>query len=190
MLAAVSRALEKRDRMEGHGERVAALAEAIALRLGWDEQRIARLRFAAPLHDIGKIAVPPEILGKRLPLSREELAEIRRHPHAGASLVRPIRAAHAALPCVLFHHERWDGRGYPHGIAGRAIPPEARIVSVADAFDAMTSTRPYRSALTTELALDEVERCSGSQFDPEAAAAFLEVWERGVLGELPAAAAF
>ncbi len=190
MLASISYALEKRDRMRGHGERVAALAEAIALRLGWDDERLARLRYSAPLHDIGKVAVPARVLAKRLPLDAEEIAQIRRHPLAGASLVRPIRSAHAALPYVLHHHERWDGNGYPNGLAGTTIPVEARVLAVADAFDAMTSPRPYRRSVPIERALDEVERCAGTQFDPDAAEAFLDVWERGVLGELPAAAAF
>jgi HD-GYP domain-containing protein (c-di-GMP phosphodiesterase class II) len=190
MLVAISRAVEKRDRTTGHGERVAALAEAVAQRLGWEEQRLEQLRRAAPLHDIGKVAVPQEILAKRAPLTRAELACIRCHPAAGAGLVRPIAAARAALPYVLFHHERWDGRGYPAGLTRYAIPAEARVLAVADAFDAMTSPRPYRRQLTTEQALAEVARCAGTQFDPDAAAAFLAVWERGVLGELPAASAF
>jgi HD-GYP domain-containing protein (c-di-GMP phosphodiesterase class II) len=190
MLAEISRALEVRDRMRGHGDRVTALAEAIALRLGWDSGRLDTLRYAGPLHDIGKVAVPREILAKRAPLTPEERIEIQRHPAAGAALVQPIRSARPALPYVLHHHERWDGGGYPDGIRGRAIPIEARVISVADAFDAMTSTRPYRRSFTTERALEEVERCSGTQFDPEVAQAFLDVWSRGVLGDLPAAAAF
>jgi HD-GYP domain-containing protein (c-di-GMP phosphodiesterase class II) len=148
------------------------------------------LRFAAPLHDIGKVAVPARVLAKRLPLDAYELEQIRRHPLAGASLVRPIRSAQPALPYVLHHHERWDGGGYPNGLSGCAIPIEARVLAVADAFDAMTSPRPYRRSVTIESALVEVERCAGTQFDPEAAEAFLDVWSSGVLGELPAAAAF
>ncbi|HJQ82509.1 MAG TPA: HD-GYP domain-containing protein [Candidatus Binatia bacterium] len=190
MLIEILEALEKRDRMRGHGERVAALAEATARRLGWDDERLAQLRYAAPLHDIGKVAVPAHVLAKRLPLDAGEIAQIRRHPLAGASLVRPIRSAHPALPYVLHHHERWDGGGYPNGLAGAAIPIGARVVAVADAFDAMTSPRPYRRSIPIESALVEVERCAGTQFDPDAAEAFLDVWEHGVLGDLPAAAAF
>jgi HD-GYP domain-containing protein (c-di-GMP phosphodiesterase class II) len=88
-------------------------------------------------------------------------------------MLRGIRSLRAALPCVLHHHERWDGSGYPHGLAGEAIPRPARIMAVADAFDAMTSTRPYRDALPVEVALGEVRRCAGTQFDPEASEAFL-----------------
>src|SRR3989442_4006178 len=129
--------------MRGHGDRVTALAEAIALRLGWDAQRVDGLRYAGPLHDIGKVAVPYMILSKRAPLTPDERIEIQRHPAAGASLVEPIRSARAALPYVLYHHERWDGGGYPSGLRGGEIPIEARVLAVADAFDAMTSARPY-----------------------------------------------
>jgi HD-GYP domain-containing protein (c-di-GMP phosphodiesterase class II) len=176
--------------MRGHGDRVTALAEAVAVRLCWDAERLDALRYAGPLHDIGKVAVPPEILAKRAPLTPDERIVIQRHPSAGASLVEPIRSARAALPYVLYHHERWDGGGYPNGMRGGEIPIEARVLAVADAFDAMTSPRPYRRPFTTERALDEVDRCAGSQFDPTVADAFLAVWSHGVLGDLPAAAAF
>jgi HD-GYP domain-containing protein (c-di-GMP phosphodiesterase class II) len=190
MLGEISRALEARHRMRGHGDRVAALAEAVALRLGWDAERLDTLRFAAPIHDVGKVAVPQQILAKRTPLTPDERIAIQRHPAAGAFLVEPIAAARRALPYVLFHHERWDGGGYPNGARGGEIPIEARVLAVADAFDAMTSARPYRRPFTTERALEEVRRCAGTQFDPTVAEAFLAVWSRGVLGDLPAAAAF
>src|SRR4051794_20685628 len=148
MLAAISRALEERDQTRGHGARVASLAEPIAYRLGWEPARVATLRFGAPLHDIGKVSVRRDVLLKVGPLTLEELAEIRLHPEAGAQLVSPIRGARKALPYVLFHHEWWDGSGYPRGLKGEAIPIEARLLAVADAFDAMTSARPYRHALT------------------------------------------
>ena len=176
MLEAISRALEERDQTQGHGVRVAALAEPIAHRLGWEPERIASLRYGAPLHDIGKVAVRRDVLRKPGPLSPEELEEIRTHPRAGADLVLPIRSARPALPYVLFHHERWDGNGYPIGIGGRAIPVEGRLLAVADAFDAMTSQRPYRAALSPEEALAEVGSCAGSQFDPELAELFVGVW--------------
>jgi HD-GYP domain-containing protein (c-di-GMP phosphodiesterase class II) len=176
MLAAISRALEERDQTHGHGARVAALAEPVARRLGWDGERIAALRLGAPLHDIGKVAIRRELLRKAGPLTALELAEIRSHPAAGAALVLPIRAARQALPYVLFHHERWDGSGYPSGIRGRSIPLEARLLAVADAFDAMTSLRPYRRPHPVEHALVEIGVCAGTQFDPLVAEAFLEVW--------------
>jgi HD-GYP domain-containing protein (c-di-GMP phosphodiesterase class II) len=178
MLGAISRALEERDQMQGHGARVAALAAPLAERFGWDAERTASLRFGAPLHDVGKVAVRPHVLAKPGALTLAELEEVRRHPRAGAWLVLSEKGHREALPFVLFHHERWDGLGYPTGMRGRSIPLEARVLAVADAFDAMTSTRPYRKALSTEHALAEVEACAGTQFDPEVAAAFLDIWAR------------
>ncbi len=176
MLAAISRALEERDQTHGHGARVATLAEAVAQRLGWGSERIATLRVGAHLHDIGKLAVRRAVLRKPGLLSYEEVAEIRTHPRVGASLVQPLRGAWVALPYILFHHERWDGLGYPAGLRGSWIPLEARLLAVADAFDAMTSPRPYSAALSTEAALAEIGRCAGTQFDPEVAELFLGVW--------------
>lgn len=179
MLASVARALEQRDQTLGHGARVAALAEPVARELNWSRERIRELRWAAPLHDVGKVRVSPQLLGKPGPLTSAEMAEIRRHPSAGAELVMPLRRFHAALPYVLFHHERWDGGGYPAGLRGRRIPVEARILAIADAFDAMISPRPYRHALTHENALAEVEHAAGTQFDPAAAEVFVEAWAAG-----------
>jgi HD-GYP domain-containing protein (c-di-GMP phosphodiesterase class II) len=189
MLASIARALEQRDRTLGHGARVAALAEPVALALGWDRERIRSLRVAAPLHDVGKVKVRPQLLGKPGPLTLEEVAEIRSHPEAGARLVLPLRRFHDAIPYVLFHHERWDGGGYPAGLKGRRIPIEARIVAIADAFDAMISPRPYRRALTHEHALAEVEAGAGTQFDPVAAQVFVETWADGWDTWQPAAVA-
>lgn len=179
MLASISRAIEERDHTYGHGARVAALAEPLAARLGWDRERIRSLRYAAPLHDIGKVKVRPEVLAKPGPLTLDEVVEIRRHPTAGAALVTPLKSAHHALPYVLFHHEQWDGSGYPAGLHGRSIPIEARILAVADAFDAMISTRPYRRPLSHESALAEIDRCAGTQFDPVVAELFLDAWADG-----------
>jgi len=176
MLAAISRALEERDQTYGHGARVAALAEPVAYRLDWDDAKVGSLRFGALLHDVGKVSVRRDVLLKSGPLTLDEVAEIRVHPRAGAELVVPIRNARQALPYVLFHHEWWDGSGYPTGMKGRCIHVEARVLAVADAFDAMTSARPYRHALTTDRALQEIERCSGTQFDPEIAELFCDVW--------------
>jgi HD-GYP domain-containing protein (c-di-GMP phosphodiesterase class II) len=176
MLAAITRALEERDQTQGHGARVTALAEPVAYRLGWEPERIARLRFSAPLHDIGKVAVDRTVLRKAGPLTLDELAAIRRHPTAGADLVMPLRSARRALPYVLFHHERWDGKGYPSGLRRDSIPVEARLLAVADAFDAMVSPRPYRPVLSCDRALQEIAACAGTQFDPVIAELFLEVW--------------
>ena len=179
MLVSISKALEARDSQLGHGARVSALAEPVALRLGWERERVRTLRTAAPLHDIGKVKVRPQVLSKPGPLTPEERLEIQRHPQAGAQLVLPLRRFHDALPYVLFHHERWDGGGYPAGLSGRGIPAEARVLAVADCFDAMISERTYRSALSHQEALAEVERGAGTQFDPVVAELFVEVWAEG-----------
>jgi HD-GYP domain-containing protein (c-di-GMP phosphodiesterase class II) len=176
MLRSICRALEERDQNQGHGARVAALADPLARRLGWDAERVGSLRLGALLHDVGKVSVRSAVLRKSGPLTLDELAEIRTHPRAGAELILPLRWARHALPYVLFHHERWDGSGYPAGMRRRTIPLEARLLAVADAFDAMTSPRPYRHALTTERALFEIDACSGTQFDPGIAGLFVEIW--------------
>jgi putative nucleotidyltransferase with HDIG domain len=186
MLSVLSGAIEARDPYtRGHSARVTALAEAVARKLGWSEERLASLRLGGPLHDIGKLAVSDEVLRKAGRLDDHELAQIREHPKTGARLILRIAALRDAIPYVLYHHERWDGAGYPSGKAGEEIPVEARVLAVADAFDAMTSDRPYRRALTHEEALAEVERCAGTQFDPQIASVFLELF---AVAELPAAA--
>ena len=188
MVAPLASALAARDPLiAAHSARVTLLADRLAAWLGWDDGKLASLRFGASLHDIGKVTISKTILRKRGPLAPHELAEIRTHPAIGAKLIGPIGPVRAALPYVLYHHERWDGHGYPTGRAAQDIPEGARLLSVVDAYDAMISTRPYRSALPTVRALAEVERCAGSQFDPSFACAFLEAWHAGAL-EPPRAA--
>jgi len=162
--------------LASHAARVGANAEAVARRLGWDEERIEALRLGAALHDVGKVNVRPEVLGKAGLLDEGELAEIRAHPVEGTWLIAGVPSLSPAVPYVLFHHERWDGAGYPTRRAGSAIPLEGRVLAVADAFDAMTSPRPYRPALPVDHALVEVAACAGSQFDPRVAEIFLDVW--------------
>ncbi len=187
MLSALSGAIEARDPyIRGHSARVTALAEAAARRLGWSEEQLESLRVGGPLHDIGKLGLSDEVLRKVGRLDPAELAEIREHPKLGARILLRVSALREALPYVLYHHERWDGAGYPSGKAGQEIPLEARLLAIADAFDAMTSDRPYRRALSQEHALAEIERCAGTQFDPELARVFLELFTQT---ELPAAAA-
>ena len=180
MLSVLTGAIEARDPYtRGHSARVTALAEELALRLGWSEERLASLRIGGPLHDIGKLAVSDEVLRKEGRLDDGELAQIREHPKIGARILLRMAALREAIPYVLYHHERWDGKGYPSGKAGEEIPLEARVLAVADAFDAMTSDRPYRRALPVGHALAELFRCAGSQFDPAVVNAFLDAWERG-----------
>ena len=177
MLATLSKAIEARDPYtRGHSDRVTEIAEAIARRLGWDADRLALLQVGGPLHDVGKLGVSEEVLAKPGRLDEGELEEIRKHPKLGARLLLRVAAFRAAIPYVLFHHERWDGDGYPTGRAGEQIPLEARVLAVADAFDAMTSDRPYRRALDHQQAVEEVARCAGTQFDPEIVRVFLELF--------------
>jgi len=158
-----------------HAARVAGLALRLATELDARPPLVHRLGVATPLHDIGKLEIDRAILTKAGPLDPDEVAQIRRHPEAGARMLHGIRSLHAALGTVLHHHERWDGGGYPYGLAGEEIPEDARIVAVADAYDAMVSDRPYRSRLTHAAACAEVERCAGTQFDPVVAEAFLRL---------------
>jgi HD-GYP domain-containing protein (c-di-GMP phosphodiesterase class II) len=173
--------------LTGHVERVSRHAEAVVRRLGWTDDEVETLRLGAALHDVGKINIRPGLLDKPGRLEAGELETIRAHPVEGAWLIAGVRSLAAALPYVLFHHERWDGHGYPTRRAGRNIPVQGRVLAVVDAFDAMTSERPYRSALSLDEALAEVERCSGTQFDPEIVDAFLQMIESGEAGEAVAA---
>ena len=184
-LAALSAAIEARDPYaKGHSSRVTVFAQAIARSLRLDKDRISVLRLGALLHDVGKLVVPSSVLLKCGPLTDHELGLMRRHPAAGARMLRSLGAPETILPLVLHHHERWDGEGYPTGRGGDDIPFEARVLCIADSFDAMTSTRPYRSSWTPEEALDELERCAGTQFDPELVTAFATAWADAGLGVL------
>jgi len=148
-----------------HAPAVADHAAAIALELGWGPGAVGSLRMAAMLHDVGKVAVPDEILRKPGPLTTAELAEVRRHPEAGAVIIGRIEGLETVAEWVRHSHEHFDGSGYPDGLAGEAIPHASRVLLVADAFDAMTSVRPYRSAMTEPEALEELRRHAGTQFD-------------------------
>jgi putative two-component system response regulator len=187
LLADLASALAARDpSTAAHCSRVTFLSRRLAAWLGWDEEKLVALAVGAPLHDIGKVTISQALLRKRGPLEPHELAEIRTHPAAGAKLISPLGPARLALPYVLYHHEHWDGGGYPTGRRGTQIPEGARLLAVADAFDAMTSMRPYRRAMPNGRALAEIERCAGSQFDPSMAGAFLEAWGSGALADAAA----
>jgi putative two-component system response regulator len=182
VLADLTNAIESRDPyMLGHSARVADLAATLGRSLGWAAERVEVLHLGGLLHDVGKLAVSDHVLAKAGPLDPDELASIRRHPVTGARLLEPVAAARPALGCVLFHHERWDGDGYPTGRAGDAIPIEARVLMVADAYDAMTTSRPYRRALSMHEALDEIANCAGSQFDPVLAMLFVAMWSENLV---------
>jgi putative nucleotidyltransferase with HDIG domain len=181
-------ALDARDsETAGHSERVADLTMAIAAELGFkpgsDEWRY--LSWGAVLHDVGKIAIPDGILRKAGSLTEDEWIKMRSHANAGFEILRSVDFLTPASEIVLCHHERWDGGGYPRGLKGEEIPFGARIFTIADSFDAMTSDRSYRSAMAPEEALAEVLRCSGSQFDPTAVRAFLSVYQERFVDAAP-----
>jgi diguanylate cyclase (GGDEF)-like protein len=170
--AARARAVDTRDGYTGsHSERVAAIAGAIAERLGLPAAGVELARVAGGLHDLGKLAIPEEILQKPAELTTAEWLVVQRHPQIGHRMLEGLGPSPVA-EWVLHHHERWDGSGYPDGLAGDEIPLGARIVFVADAFDAMTYGRLYRAPLAREEALAEIERCAGAQFDPDVVRAF------------------
>ncbi len=162
-----------------HVERVNAYCQALAGELGWDDGRRDALEFGAILHDIGQIRIPESILNKPSSLTEEEWEIMRRHPEEGARMIAEIPYLAPAVPIVLHHHERWDGKGYPMGLRGNAIPMEARLLAVADTFDAMTANRVYRKAFDLETARTEIINQSGRQFDPLIVEVFQQCWERG-----------
>lgn len=160
-------ALESRDGTTGsHINRTQGMVEGVARGLGLDAGKVRAARFAAVLHDIGKIGVPDAVLNKPGQLNEKEWEVMRRHPITGAKILSGISGFERVADAVDKHHERFDGKGYPRGISGEDIPVEARIISVVDAFDAMTNDRPYRKALGYTRALEELEKESGKQFDP------------------------
>lgn len=180
--ASLARAVDSRDAYTGsHSDRVALLAAQIAERMGCPQEEIELTRLAGSLHDLGKLAIPEEILRKPGSLTDAERLVLERHPQIGHRMLESLGVDPIA-EWVLHHHERWDGTGYPDRLEGEQIPAGARIIFVADAYDAMTSNRLYRDALSPEQAIREVQRCSGTQFDPDVVQAFLHV-----VGAAPAA---
>jgi len=174
-IQALATTVEAKDTyVHGHSERVLTWAVATARELGLAEERLQTLSRGAELHDIGKLAIPDRILHARRRLTTEEWAIVREHPTRGVSLVRHLGFLKPTHPVILHHHERLDGSGYPEGLRGEGIPLEARIIAVVDAYDAMTSVRPYRRPLSHEEAVEELVRCSGVQFDPRCVEAFLK----------------
>jgi putative nucleotidyltransferase with HDIG domain len=171
--ASLARAVDARDVYEGsHSERVAELAGRVAERMGLPQEQVELTRLAARLHDLGKLAVREEILRKPGPLTDAERLVLERHPQIGYRMLESLGVTPVA-EWVLHHHERWDGTGYPDGLHGEDIPLGARIILVADAFDAMTNDRVYQRKLSVGAALAELDDCSGTQFDPAAVAAIV-----------------
>jgi putative two-component system response regulator len=172
----LANAIEARDSYtRGHVERVRLYALDLAKALKWSGDSLTILEFGAILHDIGKVSVPEHILNKTGPLVADEWAIMKQHPTIGARMLEGVDHLKPALPYVLYHHERWDGTGYPHNLKGNAIPLEGRLLAIVDAFDAMTSPRPYHTGLKRKEALAEIRLGMGVQFDPEMATAFLNM---------------
>jgi putative two-component system response regulator len=161
----------------GHLERVRRLALNLAFALNWNTEDIAILEFGAILHDIGKIVVPSQVLKKTGPLTKEEWMLMRQHPEVGAKMLEGVDHLKAAVPYVLNHHEWWNGSGYPGGLKGEKIPREGRLLAIADAFDAMTTNRPYHSSMPASDALDELARYRGIYFDPDMVDAFIQTYK-------------
>lgn len=173
------RKLQSRDReTHRHSARVAWLARRLGLAIGLDSDSLESLHLAGRLHDIGKIALPPSVLNKPGPLSPIEIELMREHPALGCALLEPMPQFRPLLPAIRHHHENYDGTGYPDRLAGETIPLAARILRIADAFDAMTSHRPYRPAMTGEAAMEELRAGAGTDTDPGLTVAFLAMLER------------
>ena len=177
-IAALSRRMEAKDIYTGgHTGRVAAVSVALARRLGYDGEALEAIEIGALLHDIGKIGIPEQILRKQDPLDDEEWAIMRTHPLVSDFILAELDLDQIIRECARSSHERVDGRGYPDGLSGEEIPLPARIVFVADAFDAITTDRPYRRGRLTVAALAEIEACAGTQFCPRVVAALRDVWQ-------------
>ena len=178
-LSALTNAIDAKDSYtRGHSDRVTELSVKLAIEAGVDKSEIEKIRLGSLLHDIGKIGIPEIILNKPGRLDNQEYEIIKSHPTLGVSILGNVEFLQKVVPIIKHHHERYDGNGYPDKLKGEEIPFLARIVSIADTFDAMTTNRPYRKALSTEESLKEIERCKGSQFDPKLANLFITMARR------------
>ncbi len=181
-LTALANAVEARDiYTRGHTERVCYMAQCLCQEMGWNEDQLWEVKMGGILHDIGKIGVPDAILNKIQALTGDEFEIMKQHPICGSRILEDIPFLAPAVPYVLYHHERYDGKGYPFGLRNTQIPIQGRLMAVADTFDAMTSDRPYRKAKSISMALKEIKECAGTQFDPQIARLFLRAWEKGLL---------
>ena len=171
---ALSAAIDAKDQYtQGHSERVAMLSEMLALKVGYSEEEAGRIRISGLVHDVGKIGVAESVLCKPGRLTDEEFDMIKTHPRIGHEIMKEIPDLHDILPGVLHHHERWDGHGYPGNLAGEDIPRMARIMALADTFDAMSSNRAYRAGMSRDKVFAEFKKCAGTQFDPDLVEPFL-----------------
>lgn len=184
-LVVLASAIEMRDHYTvGHTWRVTNFAVAMGRALGWSEEELKRCEMGGVLHDVGKIAVEDAILRKPERLTEEEYAKMRVHPERGARMMQDCKVLVPLIPYALYHHERYDGKGYPYGLKGEEIPIEGRLLAVADTFDAMTSNRPYRKGLPAEVAVAELEKGKGTQFDPACVDALVRCYREGKIDSI------
>ncbi|MCX5712560.1 MAG: diguanylate cyclase, partial [Candidatus Omnitrophica bacterium] len=173
---AFAHTLEAKDHATGaHVERTVKFANEIAMALNLSPEEIENIKQAAVLHDLGKVGISEKILLKKSKLNPKEYAQIKKHPQIGAEIIRPVQSLHNVIPLVLYHHERWDGKGYPAGLKAEEIPVGARIIALADVYEALVSDRPYRKAFSKAKALRIIKENSGSQFDPNIVDIFLRI---------------
>jgi len=175
---AFARTIEAKDHITGnHVERAVRYATEIAKKLKLSERDIEHIREAAVLHDLGKIGVSDKNLNKKSKLTKKEFEEIKKHPQIGVDIIRPIHLMHDLIPLILYHHERWDGKGYPAGLKGEEIPIGARIIAIADVYEALISNRPYRKAYSKKEAIAIIKKEKGTHFDPAICDMFLKIIE-------------
>jgi putative nucleotidyltransferase with HDIG domain len=181
-IEALARAIDAKDQnTQTHIRRVQTYAARMAKAVGLSPGEIQCIKTAALLHDIGKLAVPEHILSKPGPLTQEEFQKIRIHPEVGAEIIAAVPFPYPVAPIILSHHERWDGTGYPRGLAGEEIPKAARLISVADTYDVMTARDSYRKPVSSEEAIAELRRVAGTQLDPEVVEVFAALLDSGDL---------
>lgn len=179
IMKALMAALEERDFItSGHALRLENLCVKLGQAMNLSSSQLSNLNLLAQMHDLGKVGVPDHILFKSGPLTDKEWDIMCQHPEKGYRIAQATTDLAGIAELILMHHEHWDGKGYPLGLAGKDIPIECRILAIADSFDAMTSDRPYRDALPIEEALAELERYAGTQFDPQLVGAFLEIMKQ------------
>ncbi len=179
---ALTAAIDAKDQYTfGHSQKVAEYATVLAYKLGLDKSHVEMVREAGLLHDIGKIGIPENILTKTGSLTKEEYEIIKQHVEVSITIIKHLPSLNHVIPAVIGHHERWDGKGYPRGLKGENIPLTARCLAIADSFDAMTSNRPYRASLSVNVALNQIENSSGTQFDPQIAEVFIKLVRDGLI---------
>ena len=185
-IKALAEAIDAKDPYtRGHSERVATYAAAVAREMGLSTEEVERTRLSALLHDVGKIGVDDRIIRKPTALTEDEFEAMKTHPIKGTAIMSAIPQLKDVIPGMKYHHESWSGGGYPEGLKKVQIPLQARIVAVADTFDAMTTTRPYQQAMAIDHVVDRIRQLAGGRFDPDVVAAFLRSYERGDLVPIP-----